>query len=158
MSITSREKLNVNSWFIVLPVLAILAAGVAIWQRYHIPITTLSLKGQSLHLLVADTPARQRVGLGNRNSLGRYDGMLFVFESPDRYGIVMRNMRFSIDIVWFHEGRVVDIAPKVPIEPSRAEPELTVYFPRDRANAVIEFPAGWTESHGLRIGDQLGSL
>ena len=67
----------------------------------------------------------------------------------------MRGMRFPIDIVWLSDGVVVDIAPSVPIEPGVPEADLRVYYPRLKANTVIELPAGWAEGHGLKIGDEL---
>ena len=112
-------------------------------------------QGAPLELLVADTPARQTLGLGKRDSLAPYDGMIFILGVSDRYGFVMRGMRFPIDIVWLSDGVVVDIAPSVPIEPGVPEADLRVYYPRLKANTVIELPAGWAEGHGLKIGDEL---
>lgn len=143
---------------IIFAILVVMAVGVKLWQRYYYPTVTFALKGQTLHLLLADTPARQFLGLGKRDSLGNADGMLFIFPDPKQYGFVMRDMRFSIDIIWLSQGKVVDIAPNLPLEPGASEAQLRVYYPRDVANAVIEFPAGWANQHGLAIGDQLTSL
>ena len=65
-------------------------------------------------------------------------------------------MQFAIDIVWLNDGVVVDIAPNVQPEPFDVkEYELAVYVPRDVANAVLEFEAGWVKKHNLKIGDRL---
>jgi hypothetical protein len=114
------------------------------------------LAGNRLHVLVADTPMARYTGLGGRASLAPYDGMLFPFPgAPARHGIVMRGMQFSIDAVWLKDGVVVDIAPSLPLEPDVPEGELTPYYPRDKANAVLELPAGWAKAHQLKIGDSL---
>lgn len=116
---------------------------------------TVELRGAPLRVLVAASPKHQYTGLGGRDSLEPYDGMLFVFSFPRYVGIVMRDMRFPIDIVWFDQGKVVDIAPRVPIEPDVKEEDLRVYQPRLPASHVLELPAGWAEEHGLKIGDEL---
>lgn len=125
-------------------------------SQNRLPEIDVSLKGVKLHALVANTPERQQRGLGQRDNMAGFDAMVFPFVFPDRYGFVMRDMRFPIDIVWFNDGKVVDIAPNVPIEPNaKTEADLHVYYPRTIANTVVELPAGWSASHELKIGDIL---
>lgn len=115
----------------------------------------MELKGQKLYVLAADNIGRQYKGLGGRDSLDGYDGMLFIFGEKKKVGIVMRDMKFPIDIVWLDAGQVVDFAPNVPIEPGVKEQNLKIYYPRVDANLVLELPAGWAEKNGLRIGDEV---
>lgn len=133
------------------------AIGLRIFQaRAPADATEMTLAGKRLQVLVADTSLARHKGLGGREALAPYDGMLFLFSgAPTRHGIVMRDMQFSIDVVWFNDGVVVDIAPSLPIEPGAGEAELTPYYPRDKTNAVLELPAGWAAEHGLKIGDKL---
>lgn len=142
---------------IFLIVFVVSAAGLWLWG-WRWPTAVIELKGESLQVLVAKSPRHQYRGLGKRDALAPYDGMLFVFTIPHRVGIVMRDMRFPIDIVWLDKGEVVDIAPRVPLEPGKEDGELTVYRPRLSANTVLELPAGWAEEHGLKIGDRLRVL
>lgn len=116
----------------------------------------ITLNGERLRVIVADNSAKQFKGLGGMKSLGDYDGMLFVGLKAQRIGVVMRDMLMPIDVVWFHEGEVVDIAPNVPTEPGVQEDQLRVYLPRADADVFLELPAGWTVRHGLKIGDKLG--
>ena len=139
---------------IFLLVFLVSALGLKLWQ-WHWPTADIQFKGQHLKVLVADTLARQYRGLGARNELGA-DGMLFPFGETSRLGFVMREMRFSIDIVWFADGEVVDFAPSVALEPGVSDKELKIYYPRQNANLVLELPAGWAVAHGLAIGDRLG--
>jgi uncharacterized membrane protein (UPF0127 family) len=67
----------------------------------------------------------------------------------------MRDMQFSIDVVWLREEKVVDIASSLPLEPGVPEGELRGYFSRGLADMVLELPAGWVVAHELKIGDQL---
>lgn len=147
----TKHTTSAWSWKVFLAVFFLAMAGTVIWQRQY-PIAKIRLKGELLGVLVADTPARQFRGLGGRDALAPYDGMLFVFGESDRHAFVMRDMRFSIDIVWLANGSVVDIAPDVPLDVAK-EKDLRRYTPRANANVVLELPAGWAERHHLAIGD-----
>ncbi len=131
--------------------------GLQFYKLYW-PKTTLLLAGQTLHVLVADNAYRHHKGLGGRDTLAPYDGMLFVFDMPGKHGFVMRDTRFSLDIVWFVQGKVVDIASKIPIETDVPDEKLRRYYPRKPSTLVLELPAGWSEKHDLKIGDTLQEL
>lgn len=133
------------------------ALGLKLWQ-WHWPTSSIVLRGETLDVLVAKTPAHWYRGLGKRDNLGDSDGMLFLFPEAGRHGIVMRDMRFPIDIVWIEQGVVVDIAPRVQLEPGVEEKDLTVYYPRTDASVVLELPAGWADKHGLMIGGRVEVL
>jgi uncharacterized protein len=124
------------------------------WQFYW-PKMDVILKDIDLHVLVAKDSEHMYRGLGGRENLGEYDGMLFIYPDKNTYGIVMRDMMFPIDIVWLDTGEVVDIAPNVSIEPGVIEEDLKVYYPRKKANLILELPAGWVEEKGLKIGDMM---
>ena len=126
--------------------------GLRVWQQF-IPTATISLAGEELLIQVAKIPPHQIKGLGGRETLEPYDGMLFVYPLRGLHGIVMRDMQFPIDIVWIDGNTIIDIAPNVPIEPGATEEELHPYRPRVEATAVLELSAGWVEEHGVKIGD-----
>lgn len=140
--------------FIVIIAFLMSAIGLWLWQ-FRWPEAIVLLNDEELRVLVAKTPPHLYRGLGERNSLGRYNGMLFLFGQSERHGIVMREMRFPIDIVWFEEGQVVDIVVRAQPEPGVPEGELAGYFPKVPADVVLELPAGWADKHGLNIGDRL---
>lgn len=129
----------------------VLLAGILlrVWQ-FHYDTTHVVLKGQDLHVQLAKTPKQWYKGLGVRETFGEYDGMLFLFPFYEKHTLVMRDMHFSIDMVWLSGGKVVDIAPEVPVEPQDRP-----YMPREDNNAVLELPAGWAKAHNLQIGDSL---
>jgi uncharacterized protein len=138
---------------IILAIFVVSALGLKVWQ-YHWTTELVTLKDEPLLVQIAKTPYHHTKGLSGRNSLGKYDGMLFVFTERSQIGIVMREMSFPIDIIWLDRGKVVDIAPNVQVE-DVPEDDLTRYFPRVYANLVLELSAGWVEEHDLRIGDML---
>ena len=126
------------------------------WNSRAPGTEVVMLQDEPLQVYVAKTVKDTYTGLGGRDDLDGKDGMLFVFDFSSRHGIVMRDMRFPIDIVWFDEfGTVVDMAPAIAPEPGVPEYALTVYRPRADATMVLELPAGWAAEHSLEVGDIL---
>ncbi|MFH1286222.1 MAG: DUF192 domain-containing protein [Candidatus Magasanikbacteria bacterium] len=132
----------------------LLFIGVRLWQLKYETII-LQVEDVVVEVQVVNTIYQAEKGLGGRKSIGRYDGMFFPFSFPGKHAIVMRDMQFSIDIIWVHQGKIVDIAPNVPTEPGVPEHGLRRYSPRMDATAVIEFPAGWVDRNGVKIGDSV---
>jgi uncharacterized membrane protein (UPF0127 family) len=100
---------------------------------------------------VADTAAARERGLSGHAPLKEQEGMLFVFESDEHWGIWMKDMHFAIDIVWADaQGKILTIA-------ERAAPETypQTFSPTAPARYVLELPAGFVERHGIAEGDQI---
>ncbi len=130
-------------------------AALKLWQL-HWPKAEIQINDERLRVLVAATPEKRFTGLSGRESLAPYDGMLFLFSTSSQYAFVMRDMEFSIDILWIDRGEIVDIAPSLPLPlANESEEQLQRYYPRKPANAVLEVPAGWSEAHEVRIGDRV---
>ena len=139
---------------VIIVIFLVCAAGLKIWQ-YHWPDELLMLGDEPVLVQIAKTPYHHKKGLGGKEDLGKYDGMLFIFNGHRKIGIVMRGMNFPIDIVWLDKGTVVDMAPNVQVQPDVEEADLIPYYPRVEANLVLELPAGWVSEHDLKIGDEL---
>lgn len=105
-------------------------------------------------MVAANEETRIR-GLSNFDSMGGYEGMYFIF---DRLGInkmVMRDMRFPLDMIWLNGNIITDLAENLPPEPGRAESELTIYSNKVPGNGVLEAPAGFIAKHSLKVGDMV---
>ena len=103
---------------------------------------------------IADEPAEQAQGLSGRPSLAADYGMLFIFPTADRYSFWMRNMQFSLDIVWIADGKVVDISRNLP--PEGDAPAL-MYQPQVPAEMVLEINAGTADAKGIKVGDEVST-
>jgi uncharacterized membrane protein (UPF0127 family) len=138
-------------------VLALLFVGVMVsyFSNRRLETTVIRVREKNLTVYVARTYKQQFTGWSNRDSMGPVDGMLFPFGLKGRQAMVMRDMRFPIDIVWLDNGVVVDIAPNAVPEPGVSEANLFLYRPRAEANVVIEFRAGLAQELGLSIGDRV---
>lgn len=92
-------------------------------------------------------------GLMYRSGILETQGMLFIFDSEDRHAIWMKNMKFSIDILWLDEQqRIVDILESVP--PCRLDP-CGSYKPQKPARYVLELSHGTVFKTQLKVGDRM---
>lgn len=149
MSFFSRHRNLIIIGFIIVAMLSI-----KLYSLYW-PKTEIILGPARLKVLVANNYKHWQKGLGGRRELKDYDGMLFLFPETTQHTMVMRDMQFSIDIIWIAKGKVVDIAPNVLPETGKNDAELTPYFARQDSSMVLEAPAGLVEKIGLKIGDEL---
>jgi uncharacterized membrane protein (UPF0127 family) len=106
--------------------------------------------GSPIDLELALTPQEISTGLSFRPSLRQDRGMLFVFDEARYPSFWMKNMLFSLDLVFLNEsGAVVYVEANVP--PCAADPCPT-YPPSDPAIAVLEVNAGTAAAHGIEKG------
>lgn len=117
---------------------------------------TASVKGQTIKLEIADTDEERIRGLSGRASLADNAGMLFIFEKPDRYQFWMKDVRFSLDIIFIKENRIITIHRNIsPIikEGASDVPNLTIYGPSELADTVLEVRGGFSDKYGIKEGD-----
>ncbi len=112
-------------------------------RTLHVGQTTITAE-------VVDTEPLREQGLSGRDALAQDSGMLFVFDRPDVWGIWMKDMRFSLDIVWLNEaGKVITLKQNVAPD---TYPEA--FYPASPALYVVELPAGWAAARGVAEGSQ----
>jgi uncharacterized membrane protein (UPF0127 family) len=59
---------------------------------------------------VADDDTERAKGLMYRDVMGKFSGMLFVYNQPQEAAFWMKNTKISLDILYFNsEGRLVDV-------------------------------------------------
>ncbi len=109
---------------------------------------------------LAVEPEDRFQGLSGRAFLDSGTGMLFVFEEEDRLRFWMREMEFSLDIIWIDaECRVVDISENVPApDPGTPLDALPRYSPDAPARYVLEINGGESAARGLGAGDPVEFL
>ncbi len=108
------------------------------------------LGGEALLLEIADTGVLRMQGLSGHPPLAQNEGMLFVFPADDKHSFWMKDMLFSIDILWLDsEYRIVDVKENATPEsyPKSFTPSVPVRY-------VLELPAGFFELHKLKKGDR----
>lgn len=140
--------------------LAVLAlAAIAVWYYYPRPMTPsaafddqsqrdITVGGSVIHAEVVSSEASREQGLSGTSGLAQDAGMLFVFERDGLWGIWMKDMNYSIDILWLDaQGAIITVAPD-------ASPDTYphVFYPAKPARYVIELPAGWIAAHNITVG------
>lgn len=112
------------------------------------------LGGTEVIVMTSDTSELQERGLSGREKLAANEGMLFVFKEARPYGFWMKDMHFSIDIIWFDQSRkIVDVW-----ESAHPSSYPKVFTPRAPARFVLEVPAGFFANHNLKIGNTIEIL
>jgi uncharacterized protein len=108
----------------------------------------------SIFVEIADTDEKRIKGLSGRKELARNSGMLFIFPKRDLHGIWMKDMNFSIDIIWFNEfGEIVHI-----VENATPESYPKTFTPPKKSQYVLEVRAGFVKREGLKLGDKVDLL
>lgn len=103
-------------------------------------------------LEIARTPEQQALGLMNRDrdTLPDNQGMVFPFNTPRPAQFWMKNVRFSLDMLFVRRGKVQAIEANVP--PCIIEP-CAVYGPNVPVDGVIELVGGQAEALNIQPGD-----
>lgn len=113
--------------------------------------TKVIVAKQTLFVDTAETEKEQAQGLSGRETLSENEGMLFVYQEEDIRFFWMKDMNFSIDIIWIDGNkRIVDITKNASPE---SYPEI--FSPKKPAQYVLEVVAGFSDKHNLEKGDML---
>ncbi len=103
---------------------------------------------------IMDTATGRQNGLSHRRPLSSDEGMLFVFEKEGFYGFWMKDMLFSIDIIW------IDANLKIVHIENNVSPQTypKVFRPTSKSLYVLEILAGQSEISNIKIGDSVKIL
>jgi uncharacterized membrane protein (UPF0127 family) len=98
---------------------------------------------------LARTKQEQEKGLSGSSPLKEHTGLFFVFASPNRHGIWMKDMQFPIDIVWISPKGVVIYIEK------NVSPDTypKVFYSNGDDQAVLEMNGGEVDALGIQVGD-----
>lgn len=159
----ARRTASRAHWLVRMALLAVLLAA---WAGFAAAASALAtpgyaqaeviIHGHTIRVDLADTEAKQELGLGNRTHLAPDRGMLFPYAEEGHPAFWMKRMHFPIDMIWLDNDTVVHIAANVPPPaPGTPDRELPVYRPKALANFVLELAAGRAHALGLHVGDQV---
>lgn len=142
-----------TKWFLVIGFLAF--AGINIWGRMYKTIE-VELGGERFVARIADTAEKRAKGLSGTDPLKQNEAMIFVFGGVESHTFWMKGLTYPLDIIWFNEGKIVDIAPRVPpTNPEDPEAGYPRYSARLPTKYVIEVPSGTVDRLGIKIGDPI---
>ncbi len=99
----------------------------------------------TLDVEVADNFLSRAVGLMGRKSLGKDNGMLFVFDRPGFHSLWMFNTSIPLEAICFsEEGIVVDIIQLKPYD-------LGTKCPKSKTKYILEVNQGFSKRRNIRI-------
>lgn len=131
----------------ILGCLMVLAVVLSLHRSAH----TLVIGEKSYKYETAATQSEQERGLSYRQSLGKNNAMLFVFQQPAQECFWMKDMNFPLDIIWLDANKqVVHIEQNV--SPSTYP---NSFCPPVAAKYVVEVNAGSTAGGKLKLGDRI---
>lgn len=121
-----------------------------------LPLGTLLVSGRSgetsITVEIAETEEARRRGLMDRSSLGRDEGMVFLFGGPTRGGFWMKNTRIPLSIAfWGQGGRIVAIMDMTPC----LQDPCPSYDPQRTYTGAVEVNRGFFAEHGIGPGDRV---
>ena len=112
---------------------------------------TLRVGKSTYSLSIAATEQKREMGLSNRTALADGRGMLFVFDKPNTACMWMKDMRFSLDMLWLDtHKKVVHVEQDVTPESYPAS-----YCSDVPAKYVVELNTGEVVKTGVRVGQTL---
>ena len=116
----------------------------------------VSVGGAKIMAILSTTPDSQSKGLAIKDNLNENEGMLFVFDSPQKYSFWMKDMKFPIDIIWINStGQIVHIEKNLP--PCVLLLPCPSYAPNDNSMYVLEVVSNFTNKYGVSVGDSVDS-
>ena len=95
-------------------------------------------------------PDQWELGLSGQDSMPAEQGMLFVYGEPSRQCIWMKDMKFSLDIVWLNENKQItkllkDVSPDT----------YPTSFCAEDTRYVLEVNSGVMDKLGIGVGDSI---
>lgn len=147
---------GITKWVLIFGFIAF--AGINIWSRMYTTVE-VELGGERFIARVADTSEKRAKGLSGTNPLKQNEAMIFVFGGVESHTFWMKGLTYPLDIIWFNEGKIVDIAPRVPpTNPDVPESQYPRYSARLPTKYVIEVPSGTVDRLGIKIGDPISVI
>lgn len=112
--------------------------------------SSVAINNHTYTVRVADTPALRAKGLSGTPSLPKQEGMLFVFSDATRSCFWMKDMRYSLDMIW------LDANKKIVYMAQSVTPQSfpNSYCTATPAQYVLELNAGEAKHANMRIGQQ----
>lgn len=144
------RKRDALSWGLVILFLGamISAALYVLWPQIQ-PHTTVRIGDGVFITRVAKTAAARERGLSETQDIRQDQAMLLVYKEDGKWSVSMKDMKYSLDIVWLDKEKKVVYIVK------NAQPEgypQQDFTPKQDSRYVLELPAGTVSSKSIIVG------
>ena len=131
---------------------ALCAAALAAQADVTFRTSQVKVGSHPLKVEVADSDPRRTQGLMYRKSLGKDDGMLFVFSDLEYHGMWMKNTLIPLSVAFLDDkGEILNI---LDMEPQT----LDTHMAAGPARYAIETNKGWFAEKKIKAGDKVTGL
>lgn len=118
-------------------------------------ICVIPFTNTSLTVKVAYSQQRQEKGLMNVTSLKENEGMIFVYDNPNRLSFWMKNTLIPLSIAFVEtDGRIAEIY-NMKVEGNKQDYEFPVYQSPTMVRYAIEAPSGWFTLNNIVKNDRV---
>jgi uncharacterized membrane protein (UPF0127 family) len=113
---------------------------------------TVRVGSHALKVEVVTSDADRARGLMNRKSLGRNEGMLFIFDEPAYHSMWMKNTLIPLSVAFIDaRGTILNI---LDMEPETLDPHMSA----GPSIYAIEVNKGWFAEKKVKAGDKVTGL
>ncbi len=103
---------------------------------------------------LAETLKEKQIGLSETRVLLEDEGMFFVYSNPTQASFWMKEMNFSIDIIWIDENLEI-IGVEKNLEPCQNEKVCKVFYSPQEILYILEINSGLSEDYDFELGDRI---
>lgn len=145
------KKNTKNIWISIVVVVLVGTFFYMFQKRAHPPYEKrfMIINNDLYELSVADSDKKRIRGLSGTKNLLPNTGMVFIFDREDMQGIWMKEMNYSLDIVWLDS-----LCQITGLKNAGPDSYPEVFLPIMPSKYVIELPAG-SVIDDLKLGDTL---
>jgi len=108
------------------------------------------INGKEFNLEIAKTDSEKQIGLSKYKDITQNFGMLFPFGKVNYYSFWMKDMKFSIDIIFIKSNKIITIFKNVPAPKSINEP-LQIYKSSGPSDTVLEIKGGVSQKYNFQV-------
>jgi uncharacterized protein len=132
---------------LLMPLLLFFFLSSTAHSQSSLPTIPLYIRQKEVRVEVAKSPEEQSRGLMGRTSLGKDEGMLFLYDREVHHGFWMKNTLIPLSIAFVDsEGRIITILDMEPLT-------LESHLPPRPFLYALEMNKGWFSQNGIKAGD-----
>jgi uncharacterized protein len=136
--------------FLAAVALALAAAAAGADARLKTATVRVGPHPLKVEIVASDTDRAR--GLMNRKSLGRNDGMLFIFDQPAYHSMWMKNTLIPLSVAFIDaQGTILNI---LDMEPETLDPHMSA----GPSVYAIEVNKGWFAEKKVKAGDKVTGI
>ena len=116
----------------------------------ELPTATISIKGYTLTVELATTPAARACGLSHRDEVPENHGMLFIYPDLRPISFWMKDTKIFLSIAFLDDsGQIFSIQDMTPMQTDRTYDSLRP------ASYALEVNQGWFKRHEIEVGNSV---